>query len=115
MFMEQKEIMPVYRNVLIDVYDENPYKVNKTEEGLDLNEDFINSDSGQIDKKDFFVECAKVLEVGPECKFVRPEDDILVDIRTMTPIPFYGKIYWLIDEGAVRAVINNNLTERFQK
>lgn len=116
MIMEnEKEIMPVYRNILIDVYDENPYKVNKTKDGLDISDEFINSDSGQIDKKDFFIECGKVLETGPKCEFVKPDDDIIVDLRCLTPIPFYGKIYWLVDELSVKAVINKDLKTRLKK
>ena len=79
MIMEnEKEIMPVYRNVLIDIYDVNPYKTNKTEDGLDISDEFINSDSGQIAKKDFYIECAKVLETGPKCEFVKSGDDVLI-------------------------------------
>lgn len=110
-----KEIMPLYRSVLIDVYDVNPYKVNKTEDGLDLSDEFINSDSGQVDKKDFFIECAKVLEVGPKCEFVQPEDDVMIDIRSISPVPFFGKVYWLVDECAIKAVINEGLKERLKK
>lgn len=103
--MENKEIKVLYRNLLVDVYDENPYKNKTTEGGLQLSDEFVNPDSGQVDKRDFYIECAKVLEVGDECKFVKPGDDVLIDIRTMNPIPFFGNIYWLLDEAAVRAVI----------
>ena len=111
----EKEIVTLYRTVLIDVYDKNPYKQAETEDGLTLSDEFINSDSGQIDKKDFYIECAKVIEAGPECKYVKPGDDVLIDIRTMSPIPFYGKVYWVLDEGAVKAVIGTGLKERISK
>lgn len=103
--MENKEVKVLYRNVLIDVYDENPYKNKVTEGGLELSNEYVNPDSGQIDKRDFYIECAKVLEVGDDCKFVSAGNDVLVDIRTMSPIPFFGKIYWILDEAAIKAVI----------
>ena len=116
MIMEnEKEIMPVYRNVLIDIYDVNPYKTNKTEDGLDISDEFINSDSGQIAKKDFYIECAKVLETGPKCEFVKSGDDVMIDIRSINPITFHGQIYWLVDEQAIKAVINENLKTRLNK
>ena len=111
----QKEIMPVYRNVIVDVYDENPYKVKTTEEGLELSDEFINPDSGQVDKKDFFIECAQVMDAGTKCEFVRTGDDVMIDIRSISPIPFFGKIYWLVDEAAIKAVISEGLKERFSK
>lgn len=112
---ELKEMMPVYRNVLIEVYDVNPYEVTQTEEGLDLSDEFINSDSGHVDKRKFYIECAKVLEVGPKCEFVKPGDDVMIDIRSLTPIPFYANCWWLVDEQAVKAVINEGLKDRLKK
>lgn len=109
------EIKTVYKNILVDVYDENPYKIAKTEEGLDLTDTFINPDSGQVEEKQMWIECARVIEAGPDCEFVCSGDDVLVDIRTMTPIPFMGKVYWLLNEQAVKAVIAEGLTERFNK
>lgn len=118
MIMEQnemKEMMPVYRNIIIDIYDENPYKINETEDGLELSDEFINSDSGQVSKKDFYIECAKVIEVGPKCEFVKAGDDVMIDIRSISPIPFYKNCWWLVDEQAVKAVINEGLKNRLKK
>lgn len=103
--MENKEIKVLYRNILVDIYDENPYKNRVTEGGLQLSDEFVNPDSGQIDKRDFYIECGKVLEVGDECKYVKAGDDVLIDIRSMSPIPFFGGMYFILDEAAVRAVI----------
>ena len=110
-----KELMPVYRNIIVEVYDENPYANKKTEEGLDLNSDFINSDSGQVEEKQLVIECAKVIEVGPECEYVHAGDDVIVDLRTLSPVPFMGNVFWLLNEQAVKAVIAEGLTERFNK
>ena len=109
------ELKPVYKNIIIDVYDTNPYVRQKTEDGLDLNSDFVNSDSGQVEEKNLVIECAKVMEVGPDCEYVCAGDDVLVDVRALSPIPFLGHYYWLLNEQAVKAVIAEGLTERFKK
>ena len=109
------ELKPIYKNIIVDVYDENPYLNKQTEDGLELNSDFINSDSGQVEAKKLVIECAKVVEVGPDCEFVKPGDDVMINLNSISPIPFMGNCYWLLDEHAVKAVIAEGLTERFKK
>lgn len=108
------EIAPIYKNIIIDVYDENPYLKKQTEDGLDLNSDFINSDSGQVEEKKLTIECAKVIEVAPDCTYIHAGDDVLVNILQLTPVPFMGHYYWMVNEQAVKAVIAEGLTERFK-
>ena len=109
------ELKPIYKNIIVDVYDENPYLKKQTQDGLELNSDFINSDNGQVEEKQLVIECAEVIEVGPDCEFVKAGDDVLVDLRTLSPVPFMGNCYWLLNEQAVKAVIAEGLTERFKK
>lgn len=113
--MNMKEIMPLYKNIIIDIYDENPYKSSKTEEGLDLTETFVNSDSGQVEEKKLFIECAKVIEAGPDCEFIKNEMDVIVDVRSISPIIFCGKCYWLVNEQAIKAAIGEDLKNEFTK
>lgn len=108
------ELKPIYKNIIVDVYDENPYLNKQTEDGLELNSDFINSDSGQVEEKKLTIECAKVIEVAPDCNYVHAGDDVLVNILQLTPVPFMGNCYWMVNEQAVKAVIAEGLTERFK-
>lgn len=46
---------------------------------------FNNPDSGELDTLQELVACAKVIEIGPECKYVKPGDDVYYDPRTCYP------------------------------
>lgn len=108
------ELKPIYKNIIVEIYDENPYLNKQTKEGLDLNSDFVNSDSGQVEEKQLVIECAKVIEVAPDCQYIHAGDDVFVNILQLTPVPFMGNCYWLVNEQAVKAVIAEGLTERFK-
>lgn len=112
----EKEIMPLYSFVMIEFYDEDPYDKKYTESGLKLTEDvFENPDTGNLDKKEFPVKTAKVIDVGPDAKFVRQGDDVMVDSRTCRPIRFMGNIYFIVGEQNIITVIAENLKERLNK
>lgn len=111
-----KEIMPLYSMVMVEIYDENPYEQKETKTGLKLTTDLRESeDTGNIEKSEFYVKVAKVIEAGPDCKYVQAGDDVLIDTRAMRPIRFMGNIYWNIAEPNLVAVINEGLAERFKK
>lgn len=115
MIMEkQKEIMPLYSMVMIEPYDENPYEIKTTESGLKLtNDKFESPDTGNIEKTDFFIGAAKVIEAGPKCLYVKAGDDILYDKRSIRPIRFLGNIYFNLAEQNIVAVIAEGLKDRF--
>lgn len=100
--------------IIILPYPENPYK--KVIEGniiVEYDGSFMNPDSGQKDKMQTLVGCAKVIEVGPECKYLKPEDDVYYDTRTTYPVPFMSLGYQLTTEPQILCVLNSNLKERF--
>lgn len=111
-----KEIMPLYSMVMVEIYDENPYERKETETGLRITNDLReNEDTGMIEKSEFYVKTAKVIEAGPDCKYVRAGDDVLIDTRSIRPIRFMDNIFWNIAEPNLVAVINEGLSERFKK
>ena len=57
----------------------------------------------------------KVIEVGPETKYVREGDDVFFTKPSQTPIPFFkmGLVY--LSELRVLAVVNEKLRQRFLK
>lgn len=110
----KKEIMPLFSNVMIRPYAENPYDTMKSEEGLILNNgEFDNSDSGEHENLDLKIACAEVIEVGPECKYVKVGDDVYVNTFSIRPVPFMRQGFFLCNEQNILTVMNNNLNERF--
>jgi hypothetical protein len=110
------EIMPIYSNIMIRLYKENPYINNVTASGLRLgNGEFTNPDSGEDEQMDLKIICAEVIEVGPDCRYIKPGDDVYVNSPTIRPVPFMRQGFFLCSEQNVLAVMNNNLSERLKK
>jgi hypothetical protein len=113
--LERLEMIPLGKKIIIQPYPVNPYR--KILEGniyVDYQGEFKNPDSGEWDKQKSFVACAKVIEVGPECEYLLPDDDIYYDTRTTYPMPFMSLGHLLTTEPQVLSVINEGLTERFK-
>lgn len=112
--LQTLELMPLGNKVIIEMYPRNPYRkiLNK---GIivDYDGSFLNPDTGEMDKEKELVACARVIEVGPECKYVQVGDDVYFDTRTVVPIPFMSMGYRLLAEQQVFCVINEKLKERF--
>ena len=113
--IEKLEMLPLGNKVIILPYPENPYK--KVMEGniiVEYTGSFLNPDSGESDKLKEFVGCAQVIEVGPECKYLKPGDDIYYLPNTAFPIPFMSMGYKLTTEPQILCVLNESLKERFK-
>jgi hypothetical protein len=113
--LQTLEMLPMFNKVILLPYPNNPYK--KSIEGsiiVEYNGDFMNPDSGEKDKLQELVGCAKVIEVGPEVKYVKAGDDIYYDPRTCYPVPFMSLGYKLTTEPQILCVLNENLKERFK-
>ena len=111
-----KEIMPLYTRFMCELYDENPYEKHTTESGLKLTTDkFENPDTGDIDMKDYYTATAHIIEVGPDCKYAKGGDDVLIDMRTLKPVRFMGNVYFMGMEENIIALINEGLAERLNK
>ena len=110
---EMKEIMPIGFNLMVEPYVTNPYMSNETKGGLKLSDgEFFNPDSGEKDKLKQDLICAKVIEVGHKCEFVKEGDEVIFDVRVSKPIPFMNKGFLLTNEPNILCVINENLKER---
>ena len=111
------ELMPVGYNIIILPYPHNPYKKIITQGGIIVDGyegQFKNPDSGENDHLKLGIGTAKVIEVGPLCKYVNKGDDIFYDTRVVKPIPFLDLGYQLSTEQNIIAIINEGLTERFK-
>ena len=113
--LQDLEILPMSNKVMIMPYPVNPYR--KVVEGsiiVDFTGSFDNPDSGEKDKLKELVGCAKVIEVGPDCKYLKPGDDVYYDTRTTYPVPFMSLGYKLTSEPQILCVLSKALKERFK-
>lgn len=113
--LETLEMLSVGPKVIILPYAENPYTKLVSDSGLLMptTMDFKNPETGEIEKPQNGIMCAKVIEIGPEVKYLRVGDDIYYDDRTAVPIPFFMQGYKVIAEGNALTVINEGLRERY--
>lgn len=112
--LETLEMLPMMNKIILQPYPVNPYR--KIVEGsliVDYTGAFKNPDSGEDDKLQELVGCAKIIEVGPECKYLKPGDDVYYDTRTVYPVPFMSMGYRLTSEPQILCVLNEKLKERF--
>ena len=114
--LSKLEMIPMFNKIVILPYPRNPYR--KIVEGsilVDYSGDFLNPDSGEQDKLKELVGCAKVIEVGPECKYLNVGDDVYYDTRTVYPVPFMSLGYVLCSETQILCNMNESLKERYNK
>lgn len=112
--LETLEMLPMMNKIILQPYPVNPYR--KVVEGsliVEYTGAFKNPDSGEDDKLQELVGCAKIIEVGPECKYLKPGDDVYYDTRTVYPVPFMSMGYKLTSEPQILCVLNEKLKERF--
>lgn len=113
--LEKLEMLPLGNKVIILPYPVNPYK--KVLQGsiiVDYNGEFMNPDSGEKDKLQELVACAKVIEVGPTCEYLQAGDDVYYMPNTAYPLPFMSLGYKLTTEPQILCVLNESLKERFK-
>lgn len=109
------EMIPIFNKVILLPYPTNPYK--KIMDGhifVDYSGDFLNPESGERDTLKELVGCAKIIEVGPECKYLKVGDDVYYDTRTVYPVPFMSLGYRLTTEPQILCILNEGLKARFE-
>lgn len=112
--LETLEMLPMGNKIILMAYPENPYK--KIMEGsiiVNYSGDFLNPDTGEKDKLKELVGCAKIIEIGPDCKYLKPGDDVYYDTRTTYPVPFMSLGYQLTTEPQILCIMNEGLKDRF--
>lgn len=109
-------IMPIYSNVILRPYAENPYVEMQTKEGLLLtDDDFDSKDSGEREKLNLIIGCAEVVDVGPDCKYVKAGDDVFYNTATVRPVPFQRQGFLLCGEQNILTIMSDDLDSRFNK
>ena len=111
--LEKLEMLPLGNKIVISPYPRNPYR--KVLEGsiiVDYDGSFKNPDSGEQDKHKEFVSCARVIEVGPDCNFLKAGDDVYYMPNTAYPLPFMTLGYLVTTEPQTLCVVGEGLKER---
>lgn len=113
------EIKPLFDRVLIKPFACNPFQKIKVENGIitdigGLNPDIqMNDMTGQYEERNQMIVVATVIEVGPDCKYVREGDTVFYMKTIPTPVPFFKQGFWTIKEENLIAVVNEGLEKRF--
>lgn len=100
---EDVEIIPCNTSVLIKFYDKNPYRaIEKTQSGLIVGMEstkmYKSNETGEMEKNEEVVSCAKVIAVGPKCQNIEEGDDVFAIRHIATPVPFRKKGLFMISE-----------------
>ena len=114
--MSAMEIMPIGSYILISPFAKNPYQVLKMKGNIIVggyNGNFVNPDTGEEDQEEQMMIVGSVIEVGPECKYIKEGDDVFYTKTSLVPIPFFGKGLQLVNENRIAVVINKDLKKRF--
>jgi len=119
---ETIEIMPIGNYVLVKPFKENPFQriVRDSKSGLIIDTggfapEYKNTDNGQLEEEEQFIKVGVIQEVGYECKAAIPGDTIFYTKVSAVPVPFYKQGLELVNETRILAVVNEGLTERFNK
>lgn len=119
---ENLEIMPIGNYVIVKEFSTNPFQRIKRDSKTGLITDlggmapvFQNTDSGETDIEDAFVLTGNVVEVGPDCKWVKEGDAVMFTKPSQVPLPFFKVGLSLVNETRILAVINEGLSQRFEE
>jgi hypothetical protein len=115
--MDGLEIKPNGNYTLIKPYLKNPYeKIEVRESGIILTDEtpqFKNPDSGEKEEVDTGIKVARVIEVGPDCKYVKEGDDVYYYVGSTVPVPFFRQGFYAVAEPRILMILNKDLTKRF--
>lgn len=121
--MANLEFMPNGSRIVVKQYAKNPYNVLKVESGLitgGANTIFdslhFNQESGEIQEDDRGIVVGKVIEVGPDCKYVEAGDDIFYIgfSAGVVPFPFFDQGFEIVSEQNIIVIVNEQLKERIK-
>ena len=120
--MNSVEIKPMFSRVLVKPFEQNPFQQIKIDKKSGLIIDmggmtptYKSNDSGEWEEEKQFIVTGTVIDVGPECKYLAEGDVIFYRVDTAVPVPFFKQGLVSISENQIISVVNEGLTERFNK
>ena len=96
-------LTPCNTNVIIDFYEENPYRLMQTTEnglilGLESTHRYKSNETGEMEEADDYIACGKVIAVGPACKNVHVGEDVFAVKGISQPLPYRKMGYRVMNE-----------------
>ena len=119
--VETIEILPLGNYALIKPFEQNPFqRIVRSSSGLIIDTggfapEIKNTDSGEFQEEEQFIRVGVVQAVGPECKYLQEGDAVFYSKPSEVPVPFYKQGLVNVNETRILAVVNESLTERFEK
>lgn len=108
------KIEPCNTNVVLDFYEENPYRAIETTEnglimGIESTKRYKSNETGEMEDSEEYIACAKVIAVGPDCKNVHVGEDVYAVKHISTPLPYKKLGYRVINEqNIICRILNDN-------
>ena len=118
--MNSIEIKPMFSRVLVKPFQQNPFQQIKVSNGLitdlgGMTPTYKSTDTGEWEEERQFIVTGTVIDVGPECKYLAEGDVIFYRVDSAVPVPFFKQGLVSLSENQVISVVNEGLTERFNK
>lgn len=113
------EIKPAFSRILIKPFKVNPFQKMEVKGNIIVDAGGytphaeFNSMTGKYEEQKQFIITGYVVEIGPEVKYLQEGDVIYYRVDTAVPVPFLKQGLVSINENQVIAVVNEELTERF--
>jgi hypothetical protein len=113
------EIMPIGNYVLIKPFTTNPFqKIQVTESGLitDLGGRALSvksNETGEYEEEEQFIMTGNVIEVGPDCKYIKEGDAVMWAKHSQVPVPFFRQGLVVVNETRIIVTINEGLSKRY--
>lgn len=117
--INKAEIKPMFSRIIVQPFKVNPFQKMETKGRLIVDTGGYtphlqkNPMTGKYEEQQQFILTGCVIEIGPDTKYLREGDVIYYRVDTAVPVPFFKQGFVSLDEKQVIAVVNENLTERF--
>lgn len=115
------EIKPMLSRIIVKPFKQNPFQKMEVKGSVIVDAGGytphaqINPTTGKYEEQKQFIVTGYVAEVGPEVKYLQEGDVIYYRVDTVVPVPFFKQGFVSLDEKQVIAVVNEGLSERFNK
>lgn len=119
--MNEVEIKPMMSRVLIKPFEINPFqKITVSRSGLIVDTggytpEVKSNDTGEWEEMDQKIAVGTVYDAGPDCKYMKEGDAVYYQKAAAVPVPFFKQGLITVAESQIIAVVNEGLTERFNK
>ena len=97
--------MPIGNYVLIKPFTTNPFQ--KIQVTVKSNE------TGEYEEEEQFIMTGNVIEVGPDCKYIKEGDAVMWAKHSQVPVPFFRQGLVVVNETRIIVTINEGLSKRY--